>query len=131
MDKDRSMNIISEQFMDINSYLEENDRTISATLMVFGGWIEGLYLSVMLAGDTIDENPELIQMIYDQHISLEDLISLLQLYKGDKQIENYLTETLELKVIFDNLQSSITQEDFEKIKSKVILLRDSFTKVSY
>lgn len=131
MNKDQALNIISEQFMNINSYLEENNRSTTATLIVFGGWVEGLYLSIMLVGDNVDDNPELIQMIYDQKISLEDLISLLQLYKNDPQIKKYLNETLELKTIFDSLNNTLVQEDFEKIKSKVQILRNSFTKISF
>jgi len=131
MDKDQTLNIISEQFMNINSFLEENDRSTSATLIVFGGWIEGLYLSVMLVGDNIDNNQELVQLIFDQKLSLEDLISLLELYKDDPQVKKYLNETLELKTIFDDLENTIKQEDFEKIKSRVQILRNSFTKITF
>lgn len=131
MNKDQALNIISEQFMNINSYLEENNRSTTATLIVFGGWVEGLYLSVMLVGDNVDDNPELIQMIYDQKISLEDLISLLQLYRNDPQIKKYLNETLELKTIFEDFNNTLVQEDFEKIKSRVQILRNSFTKISF
>ncbi|MBN2664313.1 MAG: hypothetical protein JXR68_11740 [Bacteroidales bacterium] len=131
MNKDQALNIISEQFMNINSYLEENSRSTTATLIVFGGWVEGLYLSVMLVGDNFDENTELVQMIFDQKISLEDLISLLQLYKNDPQVKKYLNETLELKTIFDDLNNSLVQDDFDKIKSRVQILRNSFTKISF
>lgn len=131
MNKDQALNIISEQFMSINSFLEENDRSTSATLIVFGGWVEGLYLSSMLVGENVDENPELVQMIYEQRISLEDLISLLDMYKNDPQIKKYLNETLELKTIFDDLNGTIKQDDFEKIQSRVQILRNSFTKISF
>jgi len=107
MDKDQAMNIISEQFININSYLEENDRSISATLIVFGGWVEGLYLSVMLIGNDVEDNIDLAQMIYDQKISLEDLINLLDLYKEDEHIKTYLYELKELKTIYDSMSPEI------------------------
>ncbi len=131
MNRDEAMNIISEQFMNINSYLEENDQSVSATLIVFGGWVEGLYLSVMLVGDSAKNNTELVQMIYDQKISLNDLISLLQLYEDDPKIKKYLNEMLELKTIYDDIETPVKQEDFEKIKSRVNILRNSFTKISF
>lgn len=129
--RDEVMNIISEQFMQINAYLEENDRGVSASLIVFGGWIEGLYLSVMLVGDDVNNNPQLLQMIYDQQISLEDLVSLLQIYKDNDEVNNYLTEIQELKHIYEEIDYAITQENFDKIHAKVKMIRNSFTKTSF
>ena len=129
--RDEVMSIISEQFMNINAYLEENDRVESAALIVFGGWIEGLYLSVKLVGDNVNNNPDLTQMIYDQKISLENLISLLELYKENDDIEHFLNEIMELKSIYDNISYPLSQEDFEKIAAKVDLTRNSFTKISF
>lgn len=129
--RDQVMNIISEQFMNVNAYLEENDRGISATLLVYGGWIEGLYLSVVLVGNNVDNNPQLIQMIYDQKISLDDLISLLELYEENDEISGYLIELNELKMIYDKISHPVLQEDFDQIKAKVELIRNSFTKISF
>ena len=129
--RDEVMSLISEQFMHINAYLEENDRGESATLIVFGGWIEGLYLSTMLVGDNVENNPDLIQMIYDQKISLENLISLLEIYRDNDDIEHFLNEINELKSIYDNISYPISQENFEQIVAKVELTRNSFTKISF
>ncbi len=126
-DKDRAMNIISEQFMEVNAFLEENNRTTSATLMVYGGWIEGLYLSAMLAGDNVDENPELIQVISEQSYSLSDLISLIELYKDDDVVGKYLTDLKELQAIYQTLKVPMSQENFDQIKSKVNMIRSTIT----
>lgn len=129
--RDEVMNIISEQFMKINAYLEENQRSVSATLIVFGGWVEGLYLSVMLVGEDVDNNPQLIQMIYDQHISLKDLIDLLSLYKDNEEVKPFLVEITELNEIYNSIDTPMSQYNFEQIKSKIELIRNSFTKISF
>ena len=126
-DKDRAMNIISEQFMEVNAFLEENNRTTSATLMVYGGWIEGLYLSVMLAGENVDDNPELVQVISEQSFSLSDLIALLELYKDDEIVGKYLPDLKELFAIYQNLKTPMSQENFDQIKSKVKMIRSTIT----
>ncbi len=128
LNKDQVMNIISEQYMNINAYFEENNREISATLMILGGWIEGLYLSVNLIGDKVTNNTELSEMIYDQHISLEDLISLLNIYKNNAQIAKYINEIDSIKTIYNAMSTPMSQESFIKLKLKVKKIRYSFTK---
>ena len=98
---------------------------------MYGGWVEGLYLSVTLIGNDIKNNPDLAQMIYEQKISLDVLISLLELFKDKSDIQKYLTEINELKVIYENISSPMTQDNFEQISSKVKLIRNSFTKTSF
>jgi len=127
-DKTEMMNIISAQFMDINAYFEENNREISATLMVFGGWIEGLYLAVNLIGDNVVDNTELAQMIYDQRISLEDLISLMEMYKEDKAVSQHLTDVYQIRTIYNKMRTPMSQENFIELKLTVKKMRYKFTK---
>ncbi len=42
------MEIVSETFMNSNSYLEDNGQTAIATIVLVGGWFEGLYISTQL-----------------------------------------------------------------------------------
>ncbi len=126
--RDKVLNIISEQFTEVNSYLEVNNRSITATLIVLGGWVEGLYVSSMLV-DKVENNTELSKMIYEQKYSLKDLIGLLELYKNEKIIKDYLTDLRELEYIFDNIENEMTQKEFEKLKSKVTLIRNIYTKI--
>ena len=45
-DKDSLNSIISEVFFDLDTYLEENDKTEISGLIVAGGWIEGFYIVI-------------------------------------------------------------------------------------
>lgn len=127
IDRSAAMNIISEQFLNINAYFEENNREVSATLMILGSWVEGLYLSVNLIGDNVSNNSDLAQIIYDQQISLDDLISLMNVYKDEPEISKRTADFYELKLIYNKMETPMSQENFVELKSKVKRIRYSFT----
>jgi len=128
--KEDVMNIISEQFMEINAYLEENDRTVNISLIVYGGWIEGFYLSAMLVDNDINKNADLAQMICDQIFSLEDLITLLNLYKNISEVNTYINELTVLKKHLEKFNVEKNQANFEVLKQQIIKIRNSATKTN-
>ena len=128
-DKNKILNVISETFMTSSAYLEENDRGETAALIVSGGWIEGLYLSVSLVGESVDDNPNLVEIIFEQQLSLEDLIGLLEIYSENKDIELLLIQLKELKVIYQKLQEPIEQNKFNILSDKVKEIRMGFCKI--
>lgn len=127
LDRSAAMNIISEQFININAYFEENNREVSATLMILGGWVEGLFLSVNLIGTKVSDNTDLAQMIYDQQISLDDLISLMNVYKKEPEISKHISDLYELKLIYNKMETPMSQENFIELKSKIKRIRYSFS----
>ncbi len=48
--RDRIMDIISETFMNSSSFLTENERPALASIVLVGGWVEGLYIASNLVG---------------------------------------------------------------------------------
>lgn len=125
-DKNKILNIVSETFMSSSAYLEENDRGETAALIVLGGWIEGLYLSLELVGGDVNSNPDLVAVIAEQKFSLEDLIGLLELYKDNKDIALLNTQLKELKEVYEKLNEPLTQEDYETLLSKVVEIRNEY-----
>ena len=99
--------IISEVFWKMNSYLEEEDRENISTLIIAGGWIEGVYLSTQLAR-IAPENEALKKRIAEQKYSLENLIGLLESYENNEMAEDILEELKELKQSFDKISSNKT-----------------------
>jgi hypothetical protein len=125
--KEEVMNIISEQFMEINAYLEENNQTVNISLVVYGGWIEGFYLSAKLVDNDISKNPDLVQMICDQIFSLEDLITLLDLYKNNSEVNKYISNLSELKIFLEKFEKDKTQNNFNILKDEIIKIRNIAT----
>lgn len=106
--RDSVMEIISETFMNSNSFLKENDRGEIAAIILTGGWLEGLYIGTQIVKNT-SANKELMERIADQRLSLNTLISLLNEYKNDANVQFILPYMNTLKKIFDKIQTSSTK----------------------
>ncbi len=101
--RDSCMGIISEVFTNSNSALKENGRPEIATMIIVGGWIEGLYIATKLTTKTLNNN-ELIDRIVDQKNSLNTLISLLNEYKDNQSISSILNDMNKIKSVYDEIQ---------------------------
>ncbi len=118
--RDSVMEIISETFMNSNSFLKENDRGEIAAIILTGGWLEGLYIGTQIVKNTA-QNKELMERIADQRLSLNTLISLLNEYKNDPNVQSILPDMERLKKVFDKIQTSSTKmEVIEKDGKNII-----------
>ncbi|MCK4663795.1 MAG: hypothetical protein KAT68_13065 [Bacteroidales bacterium] len=118
--RDSVMDIISETFMSSNSFLKENDRSEIAAIILFGGWLEGLYIATELT-KTTEANNELIDRIIDQKLSLNTLVSLLEEFQSNEDIKFVLEKINEIKSIYDKIQV---------ISSKIEPITDKESKVT-
>ena len=118
--RDSVMEIISETFMNSNSFLKENDRGEIAAIILTGGWLEGLYIGTQIVKNTA-QNKELMERIADQRLSLNTLISLLNEYKNDPNVQSILPDMERLKKVFDKIQTSSSKmEVIEKDGKNII-----------
>lgn len=118
--RDSVMEIISETFMNSNSFLKENDRGEIAAIILTGGWLEGLYIGIQIVKNTA-QNKELMERIADQRLSLNTLISLLNEYKTDPNVQSLLSDMERLKKVFDKIQTSSSKmEVIEKDGKNII-----------
>ncbi len=108
------MDIISETFMSSSSYLKENERAAIATVVLVGGWIEGLYIATQLIDDNNLENNELAQRVYEQKLSFDILQKLLQQHQNDADIQNLQLQLEDLKNIFAQISIKSTEVVPEK-----------------
>ena len=118
--RDSCMEIISEIFTNSNSSLKENGRPEIATMIIVGGWIEGLYIATQLTKKSQNNN-ELIDRIVDQKISLNTLINLLEEYKDSKSINSILADMYSIKSVYDEIQI---------VSSKIEPITDNETKIT-
>ena len=77
--KDSLLTIINKSFLQADEFLRENQRPHTSSLMVAGGWIEGLYLSAKVG--TQSKNKKFIKKMSEQAQSLNDLITLVETAK--------------------------------------------------
>jgi len=148
--RDVIMDIISETFLSSSSYLKENNREAVATIVLVGGWIEGLYIGTQLAAGKPIENNKLVERIAEQKLSFEIVQRLLNEHMKDQDVSSLMEEIEVLAPIFDeiiiestpitvdeneetkvatlNSQSTITisEDVFERLTKNVQTLRNKF-----
>ena len=149
--RDAIIDIISETLMNSSSFLQENDLEGTASVVLVGGWVEGLYIATSL----VDENSELgenklVERIVDQKLSLDIMINLLESTPEDQDAQSVLADVRELKAIFDKItinqgESTVVEDPdtnvstiksessirisnrvFTELKTKVFEIRSSY-----
>ncbi len=110
--KDIIMSIISESLLNSNASLMQNERPAILSMVVTGGWIEGLYLATQLVNvDKVDivEN-DLVDRVIDQRLTINNVVSLLEVYKDYEAIAPILADVKELKASFDKIKVEQSKE---------------------
>lgn len=121
--KDSLLTIVSQSFTMADKFLRENQRPGISSLMVAGGWIEGLYLSGKVAEKA--KTKKIIQKMSQQKKSLGDLITLVESSKITGDAGFVLDGLKDLKTSFDKIpdNSVMTDDVFSEINNKVFKLR--------
>ena len=102
--RDVIMDIISETFMATSSFLKENDRTAIASIVLVGGWIEGLYIGTSLIDPNNLKDNKLVERVVNQKLSLDIVLKLLEENKNNPDVASVYVEMIELKKIFDKIE---------------------------
>lgn len=146
------MDIIAQVFMNSNNMLKQDDRAAIATVILVGGWTEGLYIATQLSKKSKKEN-DLTNRIIDQRISLSLIINMLESYKQESDdIKPLISDMKQLKELFDRIkvkknpvvpetdsntnvtilksksEISMKPEDFKLIIDTVEKIRNNYTK---
>ncbi len=101
--KDSLLKIISDTYLETDIYLKNNERSGVSALVVAGGWIEGLFISVNIANQNA-KNDALVKRIAEQKLILENLIGLLETNEANDNAPEMMAELKGLKAIYDNVK---------------------------
>lgn len=115
--------VVSETFMNSNSYLEENGQPAVAAMVLVGGWFEGLYISTQLVDMDNFNGNKLVSSIIDQKLSIDILINLLERSKGNPSVDEIISEVTKLKTVFDKISitSSPIQTEYDQASNTTLL----------
>ena len=97
------MDIVSQTYLNSNSYLEDNGQPAVAAMVLAGGWLEGLYISTQLVDIKDFNGNKLVGRIIDQKLSIDILIDLLESSKGHPAIDDLIAQVTRVKLIFDKI----------------------------
>ena len=126
------IDIISETLMNSSSFLKENGMEATASIVLVGGWLEGLYIATNLVDDSKLKENKLVERIVDQKLSLDIIVNLLMQSSEDEDAMAVLEDVNTLKAIFDKItieQGEVTA--VEDTETNVTTLKsDSSIKIS-
>jgi hypothetical protein len=117
------MKVVSETFMNSNSYLEDNGQQAVAAMVLVGGWFEGLYISTQLVDMNDFNGNKLVGRIIDQKLSIDILINLLSQNKGNPAVDELLVQVNKLKTVFDKItiSTSRVRPEYDKVSNTTVL----------
>ena len=117
------MQIVSETFLNSNSYLEDNGQAATAAIVLVGGWFEGLYISTQLVDMKDFNGNRLVGRIIDQKLSIDILLNLLDNNKGNPAIDEITVQVRKLKQVFDKISitTSPVRPEYDKASNSTIL----------
>ncbi len=128
--KDSLMTIISQSFWTADNYLVDNGQPGVSSLIVAGGWIEGLYIATRVASAT--KNDGIVTQIGNQKTSLTNLLELLDNSKSENAgVGEVMKSLTDLKAAFESADATAMKLDdaqFKAISDKAAAIRNGFIK---
>lgn len=122
--------ITTQNFNDINHYLQNQNRSNLSVLFLTGGWLEALHITCEVAKAN-PGNRELQETIGSQKIILDNILHLLSFYKGDQNMASLEADLQGLKQSFDKV--TITTDNkpstFEVVDGVMIVKDNSSSTV--
>jgi hypothetical protein len=126
------MKIVSETFLNSNSYLADNDQPAIASIVLVGGWMEGLYIATQLVDEKDFNGNKLVGRIIDQKLSIGVLLSLLDSNKENPAVGDLIVQMNKLKTVFDkiNISAKPIKTEIDKTTNVTILRSEVSTDMS-
>lgn len=99
--RDSLLILVNDAFWITDAHLKENGQDHISTLIIAGGWVEGLYIG---ASSINPENPSkaMMQRVADQKYSLNNLIELLDTFENEDLI-TFSNQLKELQKVYDKI----------------------------
>ena len=123
--------ITTQNFNNINGYLQENQRSNLSVLILTGGWLEALHITCQVA-EKDPGNEQLIEKIGEQKIILDNIKLMLGFYTKDPYIADLHTRILELEKAFSQIEiiRTYAEPTMEEVNGILVVTDNSTTTVN-
>lgn len=127
------MDIVSETFLNSNSYLEENEQPAIASIVLVGAWVEGLYIATQLVDAEEFDSNKLVGRIIDQKLSVGIMLKLLEDNNDHPAVGPMIDQMNELKAVFDKINISTTKitPEIDKETNTTVLRSEVTTNLTF
>ncbi|MBI4645415.1 MAG: hypothetical protein HY738_02190 [Bacteroidia bacterium] len=121
--------LVLSSFNDVNNYFIENDRQQAGILVLTGGFVEGLYLSTVVAYEDKSETGKII--VGQQKFFLDNTLKLIDPDKSDSILTNFLNNLIMLKQDFDKIEItySASKDPFRKKVDKLTMTEETLVTI--
>jgi hypothetical protein len=117
--------ITTQNFNDINSYLQNQSRSQISVLLLTGGWLEAMQIVCQVAAKN-PKNKDLHEKIGEQQIILGQLVLLLSFYEKDPNMASLLKDMRDLEAAYKGVEIITTyKESTMKIVDGVAVITDN------
>lgn len=123
--------ITTQNFNEINSYLQENQRSNLSVLILTGGWLEALHITCQVSENN-PENEKLIEKIGEQKITLDNIKLMLEFYTKDPHIADLHKRILKLEKAFSQIEIIYTYAEptFVEVNGMLVSKSNSTTTIN-
>ena len=101
--RDSIFYIISDTYARADSYLKENERDMTASLILAGAWIEGMYFATTLALQP-NAKEDIVNNIVDQKYTVANLVNLLDTYKETPEVASLIDDFNKVQDIYNAIE---------------------------
>lgn len=121
---DSLMYISTSSFDKMSTYLNSQNRAHISSLILLGGWLEGMYLYTQTA--KASPSKDLKERICEQKIALQDILVLVGIYEKNPTFKELITDINTLKKLYDQVTITYTKgEPKEEIIDGMLVVTDS------
>jgi len=120
--------ITTQNFNEINSHLQNQNRANLSVLLLTGGWLEAMHITAQIAQKNPD-NSALKETIGEQKIILDNIVILLSFYEStDPRIAELHKQMVDLQSVYEAVEITSTyQEASYEIVDGVMVIKDNST----
>ena len=101
--RDSIFYIISDTYARADSYLKENERDMTASLILAGAWVEGMYFATTLAVQP-NAKQDIIDNIVDQKYTVANLVNLLNTYNETPEVSSLIDDFNKVQDIYNAIE---------------------------
>ena len=123
--------ITTQNFNNINAYLQDQRRENLSILLLSGGWIEALHILSTVATEK-ENNQMLKEKIGEQKIILDNIKLLLDFYrKSDPNIQDFYEELMKLDQVYSKVKINhvYAEPTFEEVDGMLVIKDNSSTTI--
>lgn len=129
--KDTINKVIDAVFVEMDNYLRNNDRLITATEILVGSWVESQYITTKTIKDAEqnDANDVLFKKIGEQKFTADKLAEILKQFEKEKELKPIITEVSNLQKVYGEYkEGALTKDYLNKVYKALESARTKITK---